>query len=354
MIDGEKMIRKRKRKLQKKLIIITSISLLFVMTVGYAAFQTNLTINAKGKIIKKDESVDLTSLVTTTGDGLYLDTYESDATEKRYIYRGANPDNYIDFNNGSKTSEEEKELWRIMALEPDGTLKIIRNDIIGKIQFDTRSGRYSSTGYCNSNQYGCNVWGSKTTMLDSSENNVSEMKRIPKNTNSPAYDLPTEESYLNTYLNREWYNTLDSESKEMIVPYIWNVGLVSSGNYNFNENIIEEQANKWNGKVGLMTAIDLVKASTNPECKSVYNYFYYVACYGDSETHNWLHKKGIFTMSPYPNSESRGIWGILSGGSLNYAIFSYDQRSVLPAVHLKSDIKLQGKGTMDSPYTIIQ
>ena len=72
MIDGEKMIRKRKRKLQKKLIIITSISLLFVMTVGYAAFQTNLTINAKGKIIKKDESVDLTSLVTTTGDGLSL------------------------------------------------------------------------------------------------------------------------------------------------------------------------------------------------------------------------------------------------------------------------------------------
>ena len=41
---------RRKRRKQKKLIIILSLSLLMVITVGYAAFSTNLSITAKGNI----------------------------------------------------------------------------------------------------------------------------------------------------------------------------------------------------------------------------------------------------------------------------------------------------------------
>ena len=41
----------KRRKGKNKIIIITSLCLLLVLTVGYAAFQTNLTLKAKGKII---------------------------------------------------------------------------------------------------------------------------------------------------------------------------------------------------------------------------------------------------------------------------------------------------------------
>lgn len=45
-------IGKYRRKKQKK-IIITSLSLLLFLCVGYAAFQTNLSIIAKGNIKQK-------------------------------------------------------------------------------------------------------------------------------------------------------------------------------------------------------------------------------------------------------------------------------------------------------------
>ena len=50
--------------------------------------------------------------IVKSGDGLYKDGYISD----RYIYRGANPDNYVSFNN---------ELWRIVSVDGNGNIQII-------------------------------------------------------------------------------------------------------------------------------------------------------------------------------------------------------------------------------------
>ena len=55
--------------------------------------------------------------VVDSGDGLYTD----DTRAGRYVYRGSNPDNYIEFND---------ELWRIVAKEADGTYKIVRNEVL--------------------------------------------------------------------------------------------------------------------------------------------------------------------------------------------------------------------------------
>lgn len=60
-----KLIR-RKRNRTKKIIIITTLCLLFVITVGYAAFQTNLSITAKGNIYNKG---DLCYETSDNGDG---------------------------------------------------------------------------------------------------------------------------------------------------------------------------------------------------------------------------------------------------------------------------------------------
>ena len=97
------------RKKQRKLIIITSLSLLFVLTTGYAAFQTNLNITAKGNITDKEHIImgGLKVYTTRENDGLYKDMYE----EGKYIYKGGNPNNYITFNN---------EMWRILSIENNG------------------------------------------------------------------------------------------------------------------------------------------------------------------------------------------------------------------------------------------
>ena len=85
-----------RRKKQRRLLIISSLSLLLFLCVGYAAFSTNLSLKAKGNIKCNPMTVDdLKELVVTSGDGLYKSNYE----DKVYYYAGANPNNYILFND---------------------------------------------------------------------------------------------------------------------------------------------------------------------------------------------------------------------------------------------------------------
>ena len=92
------------------------------MGIGYSYLQQTLNVNMS--LSKKDQVIDITDNVVSSGDGLYEDQYE----DGRYIYRGSEPNNYILFNN---------ELWRIMAKEIDGTYKIIRDEMIGKMAYDS-------------------------------------------------------------------------------------------------------------------------------------------------------------------------------------------------------------------------
>ena len=89
--------RNRRKNKQRKIIIISTCSILLLMTAGYAAMQTNIEINAKGNVIKKanlgSDLVESAGTVTS-GDGLYKDAYEDNV----YTYRGSNPNNYVTFN----------------------------------------------------------------------------------------------------------------------------------------------------------------------------------------------------------------------------------------------------------------
>ena len=107
-------MRRKKLKNQKRILIITTCSLLLFLTIGYAAFSTTISLNAKGNIKDYNAAFQLKNNVVTTGNGLYADATEPN----RYIYKGQNPNNYITFNN---------ELWRIISVENDDTLKIISN-----------------------------------------------------------------------------------------------------------------------------------------------------------------------------------------------------------------------------------
>jgi len=293
------MKRKRRNK-QRKLLIIASISFLFIMTAGYAAFQTNLNITAKGNIKKGDTAAKkLIKTEVTTGDGLYLDTYESDENKKRYVYKGANPNNYIKFNN---------ELWRIIAIEKDATLKITKKDSIGNMAWDTD---------------GSDNWARPTT--------------------------------LNTYLNDDYYNSLSIEAQDLIQTHAWGIGAVPNNNANLTTQIASENSVTWSGNIGLILLSDYVRANTNTEqCGNIS----LISNNGNiCKTTNYLIPSSgtMWTITPNQTQiDLRPRILCVDKSSYIYQPHAYDLNySVFPTVYLPSDIYLDGEGTETNPYTII-
>jgi len=337
-------MRRRKRKSrQMKLIVIGSICILSVMTVGYAAFGTSLDISAKGKIVKNEttsETIKKKYCNASSGDGLYKDTLE----EGRCIYRGSNPNNYITFNG-------EEASWRIVSIESDGTMKIMKMGSLGNMRFDKAEARHQgSTGYCSAidisqHQYGCNVWGSASTMLDASGNNVTSM---PREINGTEYPLPAEEAQITKYLNNDYYGTLTDEAKDQIDNHLWNVGPLGETNQTLEADVSQEKAYKWRGKIGVINTTDYVRASTYASCTTVNNaremnmqcknnnYMY-------QSSYRWL------TISPSFVDGSHTVWVVNMDGELSY---SYLGANVRPVIYLTSNISLDGSGTINDPYKI--
>lgn len=297
---------------------------------GAIGITSNTSYTANAAPVTEKAAEQLRQNLTTTGDGIYIDHTESG----RYIYRGANPDNYITFNS---------ELWRIISVEADGALKIIKNESIGDMAIDTENSRVAE--YCNDSSNGCNVWGSSTTMLSSSGNNITSM---PREIGETAYALPVEEASLNVYLNGEYYNTLVDAN--LINKHVFNTGLLSfTAEQTLATDIQQEQAYKWRGNIGLISATDYVRASTNMNCTSINAAR--TSPYPCKEN-NYLYNGSFYwTMTPFSYSSSYSAWRPHSDGRLGYFGVTTNY-GVRPTLHLTPSISLTGTGTSSDPYTI--
>jgi len=301
------------------------------LTVTLDYVQSNV---GEGGIATIPGSDTLLENVVTEGDGLYEDPTEAG----RYVYRGTDPDNYITFNG-------ETAGWRIISVESDGTLKIMKTANLGNRVFEAANTR--TAAYCNYNSRGCNVWGSVSTMLDASGNSVTKM---PTQVNGSLLDLPTEEAQMTKYLNNDYYGTLNEEAKGQIDNHLWNVGPLDNTNQPLETSVQKEKAYKWRGKIGLINSSDYVRATTDESCTTVYSSMINpYPCKNDNymyqSSYNW------WTMSPFSSSISCFVWYVYSPGPLgnDYASFS---NGVRPVIYLQSDISLEGSGTASDPYTI--
>ncbi len=337
--------RRKKCKRQRKIIVASVIGLLCIMSAGYAAFQTNLNINAKGNITSKGiRPNELKNKVVTSGDGLYKDTTE----EGRYIYKGSNPNNYIKFND---------EIWRIMSVESDGTLKIIRQDSIGKMVWDIVGNRNSTTStYCvNGNSYGCNAWAATANLVNTPSNFMLYYPNGNPNIDTGSVSGSViVDATLNTYLNSDYLDGIKDDSK-YIVDHNFNVG--TPGNNSDTEDIAtdisQEALYKWNGKVGLMSVTDILKTTSNTTCTSL-KIGYSNASKGVCSENNWMWPKMgyLWTISPYASSTRSGVWMVASSGCITGDGSNYSSGAVVPVLYLKSNIYLKGSGTLDNPYII--
>lgn len=351
-------IRKYKRKKRKRIIILSSLTLLLFLCVGYAAFQTNLKITAKVNIVCTPITInDLKNTVISSGDGLHKDIYREDT----YVYAGANPNNYIYFNN---------EVWRIILIM-NSYIKIIREEPLNTpMNFDYSTNRFSGGKYCSSansqGSNGCNLWGS---VNETEIHGVSYANSFPYRTDNYSYALqgPDDISYINNYLNIEYYNLIDANSKKYIEKYYYDYGLlptmVNSSSYNINDLLNKSSYIFGKYLVSLPKATDYIIASTYTGCG---NYYYYSSetCTKAAAKQNWMYDSNhnLWTINPteylyngqYYTQKvaviSKDTGGIIQSNAYQNVPNNY----VKPVLFLNPEIKLCGSGHPNNPYYIYE
>ena len=239
-----------------------------------------------------DTILDNTDIVTS-GDGLYKDEYE----EGKYTYKGANPNNYVTFN-------EEKAGWRIISINSDGTIKIMKDASKGYIAWDTS----------NSNNW-----------------------------NRPAS--------LNTYLNGDYYNSLTSTAQGQIVASDFSIGAVISGNNDMQNQISDEKAVTSKVKVALPTVSEYLRANSNKEQCGTFS----LNNRNNSTCKNsdWMYINYVWwTLSPYSGT-SNNVFLVSSLGTVNDNYAYATGSAVRPAITLSSEVQITGgTGTESDPYTL--
>ena len=282
--------------------------------------------------------------------GLYTITHPKDSTLQigndkditEYRYRGANPKNYVTFNN---------EVWRILGVFPtdDGTgnienrIKLIRDQSIGSYAWNSNDEKPS------------NAW----------------VRRY--NTGNDAT--------LNVYLNNTYINTLTNNSKNMISDVKYYLGGHGSGNYKNAQEMYSYERKisgdnfytngfktNWLGKIALMYASDYGYASSNCET----NIFVETASDGFppatstkdirvcNDT-NWLYNikvnEWLLDHSPRSDDSTYSIYLFYIAGQgyidCRYSTYAWSKLNVRPTLYLKSDVKITGgDGTSTNPYTL--
>ncbi len=219
---------------------------------------------------------------------------EKDPYECRYFFTGANPNNYITFNNES---------WRVISVECDGTIKIMKNTDIGSMAWDNRP--------------------------------------IEGNWGKPAT--------LNTYLNETYLNNiLNTEARGQIVLHNWSTGMVLYNNDDLAAQINDENARTWNGKIALPTLSEYLRTNSETNCKTYSANTQAYMCYNTT----WMRMSNgsMWTLSPN-NSTAGGAISIDYRGVVYY-YNATTIRGVKPSVYLSSEVKLSGSGTQSDPYVV--
>ena len=260
-----------------------------------------------------------TDINTSPTNGLFAIGNNGELTTstspREYRYIGADPDNYIQFNN---------ELWRIIGIF-DGQLKIIRSESLGDMAWDDEDEQ---------NPYGENDWSKAS---------------------------------LQTYLNNDYYGTIDLEDRSKIDSnYTWKLG--GSSTYNdvtaqmFYERergteVYEGRPTEWTGSIALMYPSDYGfstsggSTTNRSSClaKELYNWDSVEDCY----TNSWLYdsSNSQWTLAPVASASS-SVFRVFYNGYVGYDPVSISHEA-RPALYLLSNVEIvSGDGTSSSPFIL--
>ena len=339
---------------------------------AYGKTGDKMPIVAKGAakdLIAKANAEDLDYNTATDAQKKEMWTFTHEATEQTtaltdYRYIGANPNNYVRFND---------ELWRIIGVfdTDDGTgkvekrLKIIRNESIGDYSWDNKD---TTTGA--ESTYGKNEWTDARLNYLLNPGHESETAGGSLYWNRGAGNCYKGQN--NATAACDFTTTgLTEKAKAMIGDAKWYLG--GTANYDSSSNglvshfykyergtgVYSGRSTSWTGKVGLMYPSDYGYATSGGTTTNRASCLAKEMKNWDSDTvsdcinNDWMYNSKIvqWTISPradYP----RNVFDVSSDGYVNY-INAYNARAARPVVHLKSTIKvISGSGTKESPYIL--
>jgi len=322
--------------------LLFTIILIILVCIGYSSYalfsftktSTNIIEATVGELKKSGADTLIKLTDNKDNSGLYTITHPKDPTLQigndkditEYRYRGANPKNYVTFNN---------EVWRIIGVFPtdDGTgkienrIKIIKDQSIGNKFWDTGKS---------------NNWARPAT--------------------------------LNTELNTTYLNSLDSTSQSMIGNAKYYLG-----GYHSDPDLIDRiyqcerkikngycssysaecyyygtNPNSWVGKLGLMYASDYGYAASD-ECTQSLYFYNNATC----KNNNWLfNSKDQWLMLQFSMGNDIIFNVAWTGGvSFNddsdgtYAMVNVFKYAVRPVLYLIPSVQITGgDGTSSNPY----
>ena len=186
-------------------------------------------------------------------------------------------------------------LWRITAINPDGTMKMITDDLIINISY-----------------------GSDVNFYDISKKD----------------DTSYTGSYIYQWLNEDFLDTLYNYQDIIVEDSTWNITTSSSISTKLPETtLINNSTISKNTPVGLLNSYEYYLSNKNTS--SSYSYL--------NISYHWK------LLNPY---SSFGDWHVCSDSYANNCNPSASD-GVRPSINLKSNIQLSGgSGTKDNPYTI--
>ena len=230
--------------------------------------------------------------VVTKGDGLYKDEDEGG----KYTYKGANPNNYLTFNG-------ENAGWRIISINWDGTIKIMREQNIGIMEWNT---------------WDNNEWDSAA---------------------------------LNSYLNGTYYNSLNATAQSQIVTATYFIGSIHENyRYDMQNQVYEEIGIRSKVKVALPTLSEYIRSNSDKEyCGTLMRYQgNYTAC----NNSNWMFdsSNNWWTLSA---TTSFDVFYINYNGKIGPSTPTNSPIAVRPTVTLSSEVQITGgDGSQSNPYRI--
>lgn len=317
---------------------------------------------ATTKLIKSANPETLDYNTATADQKNQMWTFPHEATEQLatttdYRYIGANPNNYVKFND---------ELWRIIGVfdVDDGTgkiekrLKIVRNESIGNYAWDNKN---ISTGA--ETDYGKNNWSDARLnyLLNTGHERETYGGSLYWNRKSGTCYAGSN----NGTMSCDFTTTgLTDAAKEMIGDAKWYLGgtasYTSSSNglasnfygYERGTTVYSGRPTTTTGYIGLMYPTDYGYSVLSSSCVRTKNLGSYSSsiCAGQS----WLYGKGYdWTITPN-SSHSRYVFLLYSDGTLIANNFSaYNGFGVRPVLYLDASVyKISGEGTLVKPYII--
>lgn len=254
------------------------------------------------------KGVPLFNNIATTSEGLYS-TNDEDGVS--YYFRGAVNNNYVSFGGL---------LWRIIRINGDETVRLILQDSLEPIEFNTRRNSTSYAGY---------------TITSSDEVEESTIKK--------ALDIWYQENIVNKNLNSfvatsKYCNDTNNYSEQYHIYYNPYNRIVKNINPSLRcQDSSEGFGGKYRLKVGLINADEVLMAG------SIYN-----IANPDVYLNNGT---DFYTMTPSDYYYSVFMMYLKADGTLSDVSVS-QKKSLRPVISLKASIVVSGDGTQENPYKI--